>query len=105
MHYDKEHVLSTVGEDADLLRQVLRLTRDELLDSEQDLDLAFKEQDLSHLVAVGHKLYGISITSGLKQLAFLANELAQIGEFEVDKVEGMINKIRKEIKTCLELIS
>jgi PAS domain S-box-containing protein len=105
VHYDKEHVLSTVGEDTDLLKQVLRLTRDELLDSEHDLDQAFKEKDLSNVVAVGHKLYGTSITSGLKQLAVLANELLQFEEFEVAKVEGMVNKTRKEIKTCLELIS
>jgi PAS domain S-box-containing protein len=105
LHFDKEQVLATVGEDEDLIKQVLQLTRNELIDSEHELEQAFMMEDLMTLNSIGHKLYSTAITSGLKILSIAANELANLDDFDKEHVGNLREKIKNEIRTCLKLIS
>ncbi|MFP5080837.1 PAS domain S-box protein [Pedobacter sp. JCM 36344] len=105
LHFDKDQVVANIGEDEDLLKQVLQLTRNELIDSEHEIERASAAGDLGSLNAVGHKLYGTAITSGLKLLAVAANEMASLEAFDQEQVEGIREKINTEIRTCLKLIS
>lgn len=105
LHFDRTQVLATVGHDEDLMKQVLQLTRNELIDSEQELEGAITVEDLVSLNSIGHKLYSTAITSGLKILSIAANELANLDGFEKEQVESLRKKIDSEIKTCLKLIS
>jgi PAS domain S-box-containing protein len=105
LHFDKTQVLATVGEDEDLVKQVLQLTRNELIDSEHALEQAFMMEDLMTLNSIGHKLYSTAITSGLKILSIAANELANLDDFDKEHVGNLREKINNEIRTCLKLIS
>jgi PAS domain S-box-containing protein len=105
LHFDKTQVLATVGEDDDLVKQVLHLTRNELIDSEHALEQAFMMEDLMSLNSIGHKLYSTAITSGLKILSIAANELANLDDFDRERVGNLREKINNEIRTCLKLIS
>ena len=105
LHFDKKQVLETVGGDEELIKQVLQLTRNELIDSEHDLDQAVSNGDLASLNSIGHKLYSTAITSGLKILSTAANELANLDSFERERVDRLREKINGEIKTCLKLIA
>jgi PAS domain S-box-containing protein len=105
LHFDKAQVVANIGEDEELLKQVLQLTRNELIDSELELEGAKTAGDLTMLNSVGHKLYGTAITSGLKLLAIAANELASLELFHQDQVDLICENISTEIKVCLKLIS
>jgi PAS domain S-box-containing protein len=105
LHFDKAQVLANVGDDEDLLKQVLKLTRNELVDSEQEIELARADRRLADLNSIGHKLYGTAITSGLTLLAVAANEMANLEAFDIEQVNFLSGKINGEIKTCLKLIS
>lgn len=105
LHFDKKEVVNNIGGDEELLKQVLQLTRDELIDSEHEIERAIAAQDLPALNAVGHKLYGTAITSGLKLLAIAANEMANVEGFDEELLERIHEDISAEIKVCLKLIS
>ena len=105
LHFDKEQMVSNIGGDDDLLKQVLQLTRDELTDSEHEIERAILATDLPALNAIGHKLYGTAMTSGLKLLAIVSNEMANVEVFDAQLVERIHEDISAEIKVCLKLIS
>ncbi|RZL17811.1 MAG: response regulator, partial [Pedobacter sp.] len=105
LHFDKKQVLATVGDDDELIKQILQLTRNELIDSEYEMEHAAKAGDLESLNSIGHKLYGTAVTSGLKILSLAANDLANLDVYDRDRVEVIREKINTEIKTCLRLIS
>jgi len=105
LHFDKELVLANVGNDENLMKQVLQLTRNELNDSEFEIAQALNAEDLTMLNLIGHKLYGTAMTSGLKLLAVASNEMANLEKYDRETVAEIYSKISTEIKTCLKLIS
>jgi PAS domain S-box-containing protein len=105
LHFDKELVLANVGDDENLMKQVLQLTRNELNDSEFEIAQALNAEDLTMLNLIGHKLYGTAMTSGLKLLAVASNEMANLEKYDRETVAEIYGKINGEIKTCLKLIS
>ncbi|HEX8608779.1 MAG TPA: response regulator, partial [Pedobacter sp.] len=104
LHFDKDQAVTNIGEDEELLKQVLKLTKNELIESEHEIELAAKAGDLTALNAIGHKLFGTAVTSGLKLLAVAANELASLELFHQEEVDAICEKISAEIKVCLKLL-
>lgn len=104
LHFDKGQVTANIGNDERLLLEVIQLTRTELIDSAESITALVATKDLKELNAIGHKLYGTSMTSGLKVLCSMANELAHLENATDEELEVLNEKLQTEIKICLKLL-
>ncbi len=104
LHFDKAQITANIGTDERLMLEVIQLTRTELSDSSEAIIDLFIAKDLKALNAVGHKLYGTAMTSGLKLLSGIANELAHLESAGDEDLELLNGKLQAEIKVCLKLL-
>ncbi|MGY4383066.1 PAS domain S-box-containing protein [Pedobacter sp. UYP24] len=104
LHFDKAQIIANIGNDERLMREVIQLTRTELSDSAEAINSLVAIKDLPALNAVGHKLYGTAMTSGLKLLSGVANELAHLDNADDDQLELLNEKLQGEIRVCLKLL-
>ncbi|MHA4894118.1 PAS domain S-box protein [Pedobacter sp. PWIIR3] len=104
LHFDKAQITANIGNDERLMTEVIQLTRAELMDAAESIPSLFMAKDLKELNAVGHKLYGTAMTSGLKLLSGIANELAHLDNANDEQLDLLNEKLQAEIKVCLKLL-
>jgi len=104
VHFDVQHVKSYFGDDDEILKELLSLTKVELTDSISVLQLDLKAADLKQLNLHGHKLYGTAVTAGLNHLAKLARELEHMPVFIVANTQTLVNEIEEEIMLIIGLL-
>ncbi|MES2828430.1 MAG: PAS domain S-box protein [Bacteroidota bacterium] len=105
LHFDRVQITKNIGNDENLLSEIINLTRTELLQSAVAIEAMVVEKNVAELVAIGHKLYGTAMTSGLKLLCGLANELTNLETTTNEGLALLNNKIQTEIKICLKLLN
>lgn len=104
LHFDIQHVRSYFGDDEEILKELLSLTKIELTDSLSLLQGNLKPADLKKLNLHGHKLYGTAVTAGLNHLAKLARELEHTPAFVKEEMQTLLNGIMAEIKLVIGLL-
>lgn len=102
-HFDVDKLKGFLGENLEIIDEILKITLDELASSKKKLHALVREKDLQGLRAEGHKLKGSSLTAGLGKMHAISvrfEELADIGENETismlkdfDEEEAAVRKL------------
>ncbi len=102
-HFDISTLLSFLGTDKSMLKDVIKLVIQELQSSKLSIEHAVKINDLVGLKGEGHKLYGTA-ASCLPNLALLANHLEHQNENETAGMTETVKAILEEIDVALLII-
>jgi PAS domain S-box-containing protein len=103
-HFDLEQIKKYVGDDPNIIAEVIALTKKELVDSLTELKLQVEQENLHALNSLGHKLYGTAITAGLSILATSAISLEHITEISSDTSALLIEELITEINIVLSIL-
>ncbi|WP_036678836.1 response regulator [Daejeonella oryzae] len=104
VHFNPDKIIQFIGNDSDVLTQMMKLTAQELIVASETLENNYKDKDLEALKSNGHKLYGTSVAAGLNELARISNMLEQLIEFNDEEVRSIVSAAQKEIQLILSLI-
>jgi CheY-like chemotaxis protein/HPt (histidine-containing phosphotransfer) domain-containing protein len=104
-HFDLEQIKRYVGDDPNIIAEVIALTKKELVDSLTELKLQVQQQNLNALNSLGHKLYGTAITAGLPILVTSATSLELITELSSETAISLIEELNTEITVVLSILN
>jgi CheY-like chemotaxis protein/HPt (histidine-containing phosphotransfer) domain-containing protein len=104
LHFDLDKIKGYVGNDLELIGEVVALTKAELKESLLILEKQVKENDLAGLHSTGHKLYGTAVSAGLAHLANMARKFEQLQAGETALLELLIGQTREEITLVMKLL-
>jgi PAS domain S-box-containing protein len=104
VHFDINHMKMFIGDDDDLLNEVIGLTKRELTASVMALKIHTQNANLAGLKSVGHKLYGTAATAGLNKLSIQAREFEYMKEFDKAVAEQMLHNTEEEVNLVLTLL-
>ncbi|SHN34063.1 PAS domain S-box-containing protein [Cyclobacterium lianum] len=100
-HFDKIHLLSLFDGDKAIGRELLKIARTTLEESQDKLSKALDDKDQKSLLEVGHKLKGSAATAGFFRLLPLTDQLEKVAE--AGKYQTLFN-IGAQIKTELNYL-
>lgn len=103
-HFDIDQVKRYVGDDAEIITEVIALTRKELKECLVILKAQEEEKKLKDLNSTGHKLYGTSVSAGLPVLALLARKLERLTSMDDEEANGLFEDLRTEIAMVLRIL-
>ena len=104
-HFDPEVLKRYAGDDEQMIREVIALTREELKESLLILQNEVKQNDLAGLHSTGHKLYGTAASAGLITLSKLARRFEHLHAGELGLMQTLIAETREEIALVLDLLT
>ncbi|SKA14695.1 PAS domain S-box protein [Sediminibacterium ginsengisoli] len=104
IHFDLQVIKGYVGEDPDILKDILTTTLTELKSSLAVLGKQVTGEDLAGIKATGHKLYGTAATAGMKPLAEMARSLEYQTEFNTKTIGDLFGRVRTEINHITSMI-
>ena len=103
--FDLQVLRNYVGNDDNIINDVLSLTRRELQASQADIQVLAIENNILALKESGHKLFGTASVVGLERLAMLARQLEYITSDDVSDMTDLLTQLQSEIEICDRLIS
>ncbi|RXF72150.1 PAS domain S-box protein [Arcticibacter tournemirensis] len=103
-HFNMDTIREYVSDDAEIIRELLRLTINELRNSRSDLESLLIHPNLSKLNQTGHRLYGTTVSAGMDQLACIARKIEHLTKVEGDTIGNIIRDAVEEIDLVVELI-
>ncbi|RYZ19789.1 MAG: response regulator, partial [Sphingobacteriales bacterium] len=103
-HFDTEVLKRYAGNDEEMVREVIALTKAELKESLLVLESQVRQNDLTGLHATGHKLYGTAASAGLITLSKLARRFEHLPAGELGLMQPLIAETREEIALVLDLL-
>ena len=103
-HFNVEKIKELVGDEPEIINDILLLTRKEIIDIADELKVIGNNADLKALNTLGHKLYGLTLVSGLDVLTGLARELELLSAWDDAKVQDMLLQVAEEIICVVESI-
>lgn len=104
-HFDLERLKSYVGDDKDVITEVMVLTSKELKSSLRVLQKLIQEENITGINRAGHKLYGTSVATGLPILADLARKFEQLLYLDNNALKKLLSETKKEIDVILMLMN
>ncbi|EOR93712.1 multi-sensor hybrid histidine kinase [Arcticibacter svalbardensis MN12-7] len=105
LHFNINKLISYVGDDESILKEVLSLVKEELIVSIQVMEKCIHAKDLKGINEAGHKLYGTAVSSGLNALSKIANEFEHLDTFSLPDLQILVTKAQDEIKIVLKLVN
>lgn len=105
LHFDIKSIHALLGDDKQLITELLDMTIRELTDTDNLLKINGGAGDLKELNRIGHHLYNTAAASGMKELSKLAKELEQIRDSNAVITDELIMRVREEIKLVCSLIN
>ncbi|WP_245189721.1 response regulator [Lunatimonas salinarum] len=102
-HFNLEKLQDYMGDNPKLIREVLRLTLQEIKLSKDRLAEAIAKKDFRQVRSEGHKLKGSALTAGLDEILAISMKFEQMDEALSDADRIQSSFIREE-KTVRELI-
>lgn len=99
MHFNVNTIKKYVGDDADLVKEVIQLTKQELAASLTAITDQVAKKDLRTINLSGHKLYGTATSAGMPNLAKIANRLEHITDFNDDEIQVLLHETKQEVAT------
>lgn len=103
-HYDAGKVKMYAGDDDEMIRQILALTRKELEETLVHLQDQVKVMDQKAIRSTGHKLYGTAVSAGLPLLANLALQLEKMDNFNQQTADALYLDCKKEIAIIMNIL-
>ena len=103
-HFDIDQVKRYVGDDAEIITEVIALTRKELKECLSILKVQQEQKNLKDLNSTGHKLYGTSVSAGLPFLAILARKLERLSSLDHEEATSLFEELRAEIVLVLRIL-
>lgn len=103
-HFDINQLKSYYGDDAEALKQVQQLVKEQLDESVIALKTNIENNDLEGLQQVGHKLRGTTSTAGMNQLSIMATQLEQIKSLKEINLDSYLESILQEINFVKNLM-
>lgn len=104
-HFDPAQLKMYLGDNEELLKEVIELTKKELVQSAIALQMYVDNKDLKGLNATGHKLSGTSMSAGLVMLSKIAHQFDQLKEFENEQAQQLLTDAKNEIDLLLKLLT
>ncbi|MBS7565955.1 PAS domain S-box protein [Mucilaginibacter sp. Bleaf8] len=102
--FNIEVIKKYVGDDKDVIVEVLKVTLQELRKSLAMLKAQTGNADLSGLNATGHKLYGMAASTGLQQLTVAAHRLEVLDGLESQQAFELLNDMDAQINASIKAI-
>lgn len=104
IHFDLVRLKTYIGNDSEVVAELLQLTAEELKSSFANLQTLAAQKDLAGIKQVGHKLHGTSVSAGLPILAKLARNFEHLLSFDHSVVRALLSETKKEIDIILILM-
>jgi len=104
-HFDPAQLKMYLGNNEELLKEVIELTKEEMVQSAILLQMYVDKKDIKALNGVGHKLYGTAVSAGLIMLSQIAHEFDELKEFDADKIQQLLAQAKDEIDLLLKLLT
>ena len=105
VHFDEQIIKNLVGDDDDLVRELLEAAESELTDSLVSIRNQVETKNLNILKAIGHKLKGTALSAGMPKLAQLAKPLEHGDFVDVAALKKPLQEIESEINQVLEILA
>jgi len=104
VHFDIKTLKSYIGDDEDVISELINLTKVELVESLSILEGQVGDHNLKAINLTGHKLYGTCVSAGLPELAKIANQFEHMPDFVENDVRKLLAKAAEEIEVILSVI-
>jgi PAS domain S-box-containing protein len=104
LHFDLGILKGLLGNDPEIIAEVLNLTKTQLSRSILVLEKAIDNQQYPVLQNEAHKLYGTAVSAGLPRLAQLARQLELAPKRDVNNIKDLAEKLQDELLLCQTLI-
>lgn len=101
--FDIQQLKAYVGDDADLLKELITMTRTEIIHSLTKIEACIKNKDLKMLNATGHKMYGTAASTGLPVLAKIARGFEYLNTLD-DNIQPLLAELNEEVELTLVLL-
>jgi PAS domain S-box-containing protein len=102
-HFNIEQIKAFIGDEPDLLLELLGLTRTEAVSSLSKIEAAIKNKELLALNSIGHKLYGTASSSGLPVLAKISRGFEYLKTID-DEALKLVTELNEEVYLTLALL-
>lgn len=86
------------------LRKIIGITIDQLHTALKELDREIGPEDCEIVISLAHRLYGMSSSAGLENLAWISAKLQNIPCSDVAAFSQVINELRLGIKSVLPIL-
>ncbi|MEX0884723.1 MAG: response regulator, partial [Cyclobacteriaceae bacterium] len=103
-HFNVEKVKEYLGEEPEIIKEVLQLTLSELDHSHEILKQQAQKKNPVGLSTEGHKLKGSALTAGLDKLYEISLNLESLSDFNEEEVGILLKKFESEKETVGFLI-
>jgi CheY-like chemotaxis protein len=103
--FDLQVLRSFVGNDEDVINDVLMLTRQELKTSLKAIQELASENNLVGIKESGHKLFGTASVVGLERLAIIARQMEYLTSNDATAIDSLFKQLVGEIEICDRLIA
>ncbi len=104
-HFNVEKVKEYLGDEAEVIKEVLKLTLTELDHSDKVLQKHFFDKNLAGICTEGHKLKGSALTAGLDTMYTIALELENLTKFDESSIKALLETFSAENKLVKKLIA
>ena len=104
-HFDVDKVKEYLGNEPEIIKEVLKLTIQELDNSEKILTTHFSSKNLEGLSTEGHKLKGSALTAGLDKIYKIALTLEEMTSLDIEETKNILDNFYEENKFVKELIN
>jgi PAS domain S-box-containing protein len=105
VRFDIEVIKKFVGEDEDIIKEVLLVTRQELQGSLETIRDHALRLNVAGLNESGHKLYGTAVSAGMSSVAAIARQLERLKEGDTPDIPDLLRKTEGEIVLGQRLIN
>ncbi|QJD97252.1 response regulator [Mucilaginibacter robiniae] len=102
-HFDINTLKKYVGDDEELIKEVLVLTREQLKQTQQQIKTLIASHDLQGINQLGHKLYGTATSAGLQVVAKLAGDFEHLATFDDTFLANHLQLLNQETQLVLTL--
>lgn len=102
-HFDIGLMKDNFGDDPELLKEVITLTKEELEQGLLNMKIFIKGQNIQKINQAGHKLYGTAISAGLNGISELARTFDYATDFNKSYLERQLDLLDKETKLVCKL--
>ncbi len=103
-HFNVEKVKEYLGDEPEVIREVLKLTLVELDNSLRAIKDKVIKKDPIGLSTEGHKLKGSALTAGLHKLFEISVDLEELNGYDETFISSLMEKLESEKNTVSQLI-
>lgn len=104
LHFNIHEVSAYLGNDKNLINEVLNMTVAELRDIQHELTVNLGAPNLEELKNLGQKLHGTAHAAGMKRLAQLADSVQLMDEAALSNADQLIKDVLSEMKIVAQII-